>query len=229
MNNPNTPSLEQLIHTQPDLWRGRNRSGCHQSPAINTGFPELNAALPDGGWPTSGLMEWVVPYWGVGELRLLLPLLLHLNQQSRWCAWLSAPYQPCAQALAQQGFDLRYLLLINPIKNQTVTQKRTHQKAGAHPDQNLFWSIEKLLANPTCGIVLAWPEHPSIHHLRRLHLAATNAGNLAIIFQQQALSNTPTPLRLRLTAESGAADNALNIEILKARGSLCRRSVRLAL
>ena len=219
MDTSNTPSLDQLIRTQPHLWRGRSRSDHHKSPAISSGFPELDAALPDGGWPASGLMEWIVPHWGVGELRLLLPLLLHVNRQSRWCAWLSAPYMPYAPTLAQQGFDLRYLLVINSLENTP----------SKNSDKNLFWSMEKLLANPACGIVLAWPQRPSIHHLRRLHLAATNGENLAIIFQQQALANTPTPLRIQLTAETNTTDKALNIEILKARGSLCRRSVRLVL
>ncbi|MDF1643095.1 MAG: translesion DNA synthesis-associated protein ImuA [Pseudomonadales bacterium] len=219
MNTSTTPSLDQLIHSQPHLWRGRSRSSHHKIAVISTGFPQLDAALPDGGWPASGLMEWIVPHWGVGELRLLLPLLLHLNRQSRWCAWLSAPYMPYAPALVQQGFDLRYLLIVN--RSTTAKTKQA--------DQNLFWSMEKLLNNPNCGIVLAWPQRPSLHHLRRLQSAATTADHLAIVFQQQALANTPTPLRIRLTAETASTGKALNIEILKARGSLYRRSLRLVL
>lgn len=219
MPDSDTPSLEQLIHTQPHLWRGRTRSGHHNAPVISTGFAELDASLPDGGWPASGLMEWIVPHWGVGELRLLMPLLLHLNSQARWCAWLSAPYTPYAPALVSHGFDLRYLLIINRISGGKTKQV----------DQNLFWSMEKLLANPACGVVLAWPQQPSVKHLRRLQSVATNNKNLVIIFQQQALANTPTPLRIRLTSENNNDDKALNIEILKARGSLSRRSLRLVL
>lgn len=211
MSAAQSPSLERLLATTPHLWQGRQRSHADPNAVISTGFAALDAALPGGGWPASGLMEWVVPRWGVGELRLLLPLLLELNRCARCCAWLAPPFLPYGPALAQQGFDLRYLLLIEQPGN----------------DRDLFWSAEKLLAHPGCGIVLAWPRQLSIHYLRRLQLAASAGQSLVIVFQQQLIANTPTPLRLKLTADHRG--DALNVDIIKARGSLCRRNVRLAL
>jgi len=76
-------------------------------------------------------------------------------------------------------------------------------------------------------------------HLRRIHLAATNGHNLAVVFQQKALTNTPTPLRIKLTSSANQNENpnsnpqalrpSLKVEILKARGSLSSRSLQLDL
>lgn len=213
MSTPEAESLDRLLASTPHLWRGRQQINAYGKTVISTGFPELDDALPGGGWPANGLVELIVPHWGVGELRVLLPLLIALNRRAQVCAWLAPPYLPYGPGLDQAALDLRYVLLINAPGN----------------DKNLFWSMEKLLAHPGCGIVLAWPVKPSIHHLRRLQLAATEGESLAIVFQQQTLANTPTPLRLKLTADSDRHHNALNIEILKARGRLCHQSVRLVL
>ena len=71
----------------PDLWRaGQLPEGAK---ALSSGFPELDEHLPGHGWPQSGLSEFMLETAGIGELRLLVPLLRGLSQHNRWLAWVN--------------------------------------------------------------------------------------------------------------------------------------------
>ena len=63
--------LEQLLG-HPAIWRGRSTA---PTDTLSTGFSTLDAGLPGGGWPCTGLIEILTPRTGLGELRLLVPLL----------------------------------------------------------------------------------------------------------------------------------------------------------
>ena len=56
----------------PAIWRGTRAA---RVDALPTGFGALDARLPGGGWPRSGLIEILIRRFGAGEMSLLLPLL----------------------------------------------------------------------------------------------------------------------------------------------------------
>ena len=58
----------------PALWRG-HQLGRGAERAVASGFAELDAQLPGGGWPRRVLTELLLPHPGVGEIRLLAPSL----------------------------------------------------------------------------------------------------------------------------------------------------------
>ena len=64
----------------PDLWRARHLVRGGSRSGHPTGFPELDAELHDGGWPSAGLAEFLCDTPGIGELRLLLPALARRSQ-----------------------------------------------------------------------------------------------------------------------------------------------------
>jgi len=64
-------ALAELLR-HPALWRG---AGAGAPEAIPTGFRALVAGLPGGGWPVNTLVELLVPAAGIGEVRLLLPVI----------------------------------------------------------------------------------------------------------------------------------------------------------
>ena len=74
----NKASKALLKH--PNLWRaGQLASARGTMPqGIDTGFSQLNEHLPGAGWPTGGLMEFILSCAGIGELRLLIPTLKRL-------------------------------------------------------------------------------------------------------------------------------------------------------
>src|SRR4249920_4082167 len=80
------------------------------SPSVPTGFPQLDAELPGGGWPTGALAELVPAHDGIGELRLLGPALARLARAGERIAWIAPPYLPYAPALVAAGIALGQVL-----------------------------------------------------------------------------------------------------------------------
>ena len=201
--NPTTESLEQLLRNQANIWRGLRA----QSPdwnTIATGFSELDTLLPGGGWPLGALLEMLVPHVGIGELRLLLPAMAKLSQAGRYIAWIAPPHQPYAPALVQADIDLSQILVVDcPQEN------------------NIPWTLEKLLRNQRCGMALAWPKRLNDHQSRRLQLAAEQGRSLAVLFPQQQSPHNHAALRIELRPIA----KGLLLKFLKARGNLCRESV----
>lgn len=195
--------LEQLLHTQPGIWRGL-RSQNPNWATIATGFTKLDTLLPGGGWPLGALFEMVVPCLGIGELFLLLPAMAKLSQTGRCIAWIAPPHQPYAPALVQAGISLSQILVVD-----------------CRQENDIPWTLEKLLRNRRCGMALAWPKRLSDHQTRRLQLAAEQGHSLAVLFPQQHRPNNHAALRIELRP----VDQGLLLTILKARGNLRRESV----
>ncbi len=180
------------------------------SPA--TGIDALDRLFPDGRWPAADLVELLCDLRGVGELRLLMPILAQLTrQQARWVAWIAPPHIPYAPALAACGVDIRRVLLIHPRN-----------------ERERLWAMEQALKSGTCSAVLGWPGQPLRQQdIRRLQLAASRGNTLGLLFrpEQAALDASPAPFRLVLRSaqahDSAGADIAtplLRVKMLKRRG-----------
>ncbi len=172
---------------------------------LSSGFPELDARLA-GGWPKVGLVEILATHLGSGELRLLLPLLVAVTQQSqaRWCTWIAPPLNPYAPALAARGVNLSRVLVV-------------------HVPKGPEWACEQALISGACDVVLAWitqPLKPCI--VRRLQLAAQRGRTLAFLLRpcSSRLAQQPSHalLRLGVEPESHGHRSGVRLSILKSRG-----------
>ncbi|MGA2025233.1 MAG: hypothetical protein ABSH23_10795, partial [Steroidobacteraceae bacterium] len=85
--NARTMTLDQLsrLYRQGE-WRRDPR------PAMPSGFAQLDANLPGGGWPMGAIAELMPAAMGIGELSLLLPALSGLTRAGRCIAWIAPPY-----------------------------------------------------------------------------------------------------------------------------------------
>jgi hypothetical protein len=195
------------ILSHPAIWRGAEL-GRVSTPSVPSGYAELDAELPGGGWPTAALTEILPQHEGIGELRILGHALANLAKQGRWLAWIAPPYLPYAPALQAAGIDLSHLLVI-----RTRTPRET------------LWAVEQTLRSQTCGAVLAWPDKIAYAELRRLQLAAEGSNTLAVLFRSQRCITeaTPAALRLRLDTQGGT----LAARILKRRGGVLGRTITL--
>ena len=200
-------NLQGLLSKHHLVWQ--DNAGNGKGSGVSTGFPGLDRVLPTQGWPSGGLVEMVVPYWGLGELRLLLPAMVRLNQDKRQIVWIAPPYLPYAPALARAGLDLQYVLVVDA-------------QTG-----NVSWAMERLLATRACGMILAWPAYLSDVETRRLQLAAEAGAGLGVVLHTTEAKWRASSAALRLQIHP--AEEGVTIDIVKARGGCHRPRVSVAL
>ena len=210
-NNPDASNL--LKH--PDLWRAGQLDRAPET--LTTGFPQLDAHLPGNGWPRAGLGEFLLSTTGVGELRLLAPLLKHLSHtEARWIAWVNPPFLPYAPALRALGIDVSKILLIHP---------RDHKDA--------LWALERASKSGTCSVALGWLDEQKLNvkDTRRLQLAARQGRTFTCLFrpEQAAAQNSMAELRLQMAAPAHEqAPGELTVSICKRRGGWPVSGIRLS-
>jgi len=183
-------TLRALLR-DPRIWQGEIVA----APAgLPTGCGDLDAALPGGGWPRTGLTEILLERHGMGELELLMPALARLSREQRMIAWVAPPFIPYAPALALAGVDLERLLIVHATD--------LHDR---------LWSAEQALRSGSCSAVLLWAE-PADSWLRRLQLAAETGAAWGVLFRTSRARNRSSHAALRLRVQSG------RLELLKCRG-----------
>jgi protein ImuA len=199
----------------PSLWRG-NQLGRDAEHALPCGFVPLDAQLPGGGWPRRVLTELLLPHPGVGELRLLAPVLAETQRQGRLVMVFDPPSAISAPALAELGLDVAELLVV-----QTHLQVR--------PGADRLWALEQALKSGHVGAVLAWlPPRLRAERVRRLQLAAHAHDGPAFMLREVAAQQQASAAPLRLALRAAGADQ-LSVRILKRRGPPLLAPLHLAL
>ena len=189
-----TMNLEDLLQ-RAEVWRGGGRS---PTSGFASGYPALDSLL-NGGWPPGALVEILSAHRGIGELRLLLPVLATLTREKRWLAFVAPPYLPYAPALERAGVRLDRVLQVYP---------RTHT--------DTLWVLEQTLRSGSA--VLAWPQTADARGLRRLQLAAEAGDSLGFLFRRPEAGRESSPAAVRLRLTPARTATGLSIEVLKRRG-----------
>jgi hypothetical protein len=185
----------------PGIWR--RSAPATGMDAQSTGFADLDALLPGGGWPRGALTEILIEADGIGELALLAPTLAQLTRAGRRVVLIAPPYIPYAPALAAAGIDLDRLVQVD---------------ANA---LDRHWSAEQCLRSGCCAAVLNWLPDADYRRLRRLQIAAETGATLGFVFRSAAAASQASPAALRVRVRGGEAGST--IEIVKCRGSLAGR------
>lgn len=183
--------LQDLLR-DPRIWRGVSQASLGDQ---RTGFAALDRRLPGRGWPRHALIELISQHNGIGELRLLQPVLKQASQ-----CWVQPPHIPYAPALSQAGIALDQLLIIQP-----------------HNQEDALWALQHVLRSGVYSQVLAWLDTHCMTSLRRLQLAAEAGGVRLFLFRPMAAKRQASPAALRLCLEP-AQEGGLSIRILKCRG-----------
>lgn len=188
------PRLNQLLQNNT-VWTGRHWQ--QQVPAHSTGYQELDQHLPGQGLPKGAITEIHYHQDGIGELRLLMPMLAKLSQEKRWIIFIAPPHIPYGPALAAMGVDLSKVLVVHPSKIKDE-----------------LWTLEQALKSGACSAVLAWPKDVTDPQIRRLQLAAQKGDAMGIFFYRRQRAQSPAALRLALSSQQ----NVVNIGIEKRKG-----------
>lgn len=213
------PEPEQL---HPTLWRA-HQLGRARDEAVGTGFAELDALLPGGGWPRRVVSELLLPHAGIGELRLLAPALRQVAHAGRVVMLFDPPAEPCAPGWAQLGIEVEQLVIV---------QARSGVRGAARerlPSADVLWAVEQALKSGHVGAVLAWlPARLRTDVLRRLQLAAQAHDGPAFLLREWTAQQRPSPAPLRLALQPAGGDG-LMVRVLKRRGPAVPAPLRLSL
>ena len=189
-----------------DIWRGDALPGLPAG-TVASGYTELDAELPGGGWPRGNLTEILSDRGGIGEISLLLPALARLSDEGGRLALVAPPWLPHAPAWAAAGVAPERLLVIRPGKQAA-------------------WCVEQLLRCGGFAGLLAWPDAGiDARALRRLQVAAEGQAVLAVLWRSTVDAATPSPAPLRLTLSASA--DRLALRILKRRGRPASRLLQI--
>jgi len=189
-------------------WLCRNGRAVTAPVVEASGWTELDAVLPGGGWQAGTVVELMPAATGIGELRLLLPALARITGAGRHVTLIAPPYIPFAPALSQHGVRLERLLVIQ----------------AQHAD-DILWAAEQSLRCRSFGAVLAWPATIRDREVRRLQLAAEAGGSTGFLYRSVDAAHEASPAALRLKLRR-ADSNGLQIDVLKCRGGRSGQSVK---
>lgn len=208
-----TQELDAVL-ADPRVWRGRRAAATGSPRGLPSRFPELDAVLPEGGFPDSALTEVHCAITGIGELGLLLPVLA---KQRGLVALIAPPHIPYAPALAAAGLDLARLLVVH-----------------AASARERCWAMEQALRDGAASAVVAWldQQRTSFAALRRLQLAAETGACFGVVFRAWSERSGASPAALRLalhpvgcTEAASPERSGLRIAVLKCRGRAGRFDV----
>ncbi|MDW9232954.1 putative cell division inhibitor protein (plasmid) [Burkholderia cepacia] len=190
------PALAHPEAIHPSLWRGSQlaRSSVR---GVDTGHPALSAELPGGGWPAGALVELLAQQTGIGELRLLAPVLA--RAAGKPIMLIQPPHTLQPLALAYWGVD--------PAGFVSLPAPRA---------ADALWAAEQVLRAGTCAAVLLWQSHVRADALRRLNLAAQSGAALFFVFRQAAAARDPSPAPLRLAL--APKRDGVDVTFVKRRG-----------
>jgi len=195
-------SKQHLLGLSTQLWWADGWPQSGNQTSFASGFETLDQQLPGGGWPCGALSELLSKRLGIGELRLLVPVLRQLTSQQKTVMLMSPPMLPYGPALACYGIDLSYVILL----------KATHVA-------DRLWAIEQCLRSNSLACILAWLPNTDLRPeiFRRLQLAAQQCEGPSFIFRPSEVQAqaSAAPLRILL---SPRPEQRLSLRILKRRG-----------
>ncbi|MBS0340662.1 MAG: translesion DNA synthesis-associated protein ImuA [Proteobacteria bacterium] len=181
------------------IWRG-DELGRRATLVCGTGWAELDAELPGGGWPQQSLTEVLTAQPAVLEWRLLTPALRPLVAEGRQVVVIGPPRHPHLPGLHHEGLDERKFIWIQ-----------------ADLPAERLWTAEQLIKSNAAGAILAWLPKARAEQVRRLQVCAQACEAPVFLCRPEAARHEASAAPLRVHASVGL-DWELNVHILKRRG-----------
>jgi cell division inhibitor SulA len=204
-----TPTGLASLAAVPGLWRGDALARVELE-SLPTGYTELDAQLPGGGWPLGALTEILNSRTGIGEIRLFFPALAALSKQADAppVILLQPPHMPYAPAFAGAGIAPEQVLVLRTRK-----------------PEDALWACEQCLKYAPKSAVFAWPQRLAAQDLRRLQLAVENRPVLAVLMREAKAAQQSSAAALRIALQVETNGRQLRLRILKRRGALITRPI----
>ncbi|RCW65113.1 translesion DNA synthesis-associated protein ImuA [Pseudorhodoferax soli] len=191
------------------VWRGTELE--HRTTAVrSTGWAELDAELPGGGWPEQSVVEILTTQPATLEWRLLAPALKSVTASGGNVVLVGPPRLPHVPGLQQVGLSERHIIWIE----------------AEAPAQRL-WTAEQLIKSHAAGAIIAWLPKARAEQIRRLQVCAQGCEGLVFLCRPDAARHESSAAPLRVHASVGV-DWELHVQVLKRRGPTHERPLALA-
>jgi hypothetical protein len=186
--------------------------------ALPLGWPELDAALPDGGLPR-GVVELASLHalGGATSIALAAVRAAQRKNPKAWCAWLDPEGTLYAPGVAMAGVDLARLLIVRPPRAELA--RFAVKVAGARAcdvvvvDMAPVPGAGDMSATTVSTKKKAWPSELVV---RKLALAAEEANaSILLLTDSEVPRAVPWPVALRL--ELSRAPDAIDVRVAKDR------------
>lgn len=179
---------------------------------LPTGWAELDAALPDHGFP-KGVVELASPHALGGGTSVALAVVRAAHQQDprAWCAWVDSEGTLYGPGAALAGVDLNRLLVVRPPRLEAgrVAVKVANAHACEVVVVDATWFVSTERRGGRKGV------SPEIL-VRKLSLAAEQGGSTVLLLTDSLAPRAiPWPVALRL--ELGRAPGHLVVKVGKDR------------
>jgi protein ImuA len=170
----------------------------------SSGIPCIDEMLPDGGFRSGSLVEWLGEP-GSGVSTLLWRMAAHW--QSSRSVILIDPERKCfPPGVANLGVDLRRLLVLQPDS----------------PTETL-WSLEQSLRCRSASVVLCRLDRLPQQTWRRLRLAVERGGGLGLFLRSLRYRRDPTWTDVRFACAAADVQPAARSQLTRPQVSLSRR------
>lgn len=184
---------------QAAVWHG-DALGQGGSRVRSSGWSELDAELPGGGWPLKSATEILAAQPSVLEWRLLAPALTAAPSEAGPITLIGPPQHPHLPGLRHIGLDERRLVW---IQAETAAER--------------LWATEQVIKSNAVAAVIAWVPQARQEQIRRLQVCALSCDSLVFLFRPEAARYEPSAAPLRLHA-CVTPDWELKIHVFKRRG-----------
>jgi hypothetical protein len=181
--------------------------------ALPLGWPELDAALPDGGFPR-GVVELAAPRALGGGTSIALAAIraAHARDERSWCAWIDPESLLYAPGVVQAGVDPARLLVVRPPRSELA--RVAVKMAAARAFDVIAVDMDPL---PGAAVARARPVRtthtwPSDVLVRKLALLAAEGGmTLLLLTDSTSPRPMPWPVALRLEIVRNPSSIALRV------------------
>jgi hypothetical protein len=194
------------------------RAGEQGGQSLALDWPELDAALPDGGLPR-GVVELAAPraLGGGASMALAAIRAAHARSGKAWCAWVDPEATLYAPGVVSAGVDLSRLLVVRPPRGELA--RVAVKVAGSRGFDVIAIDMDPL---PGAAIAApsgrsprkrAWPPEVLV---RKLALLAAEGGATILLLTDASIARaTPWPVALRL--EISRAPESISLRVAKDR------------
>lgn len=181
------------------VWRGDDL-GLRAAATSSTGWAELDAELPGGGWPRQSVVEILAAQPAVLEWRLLAPALRPVVDAGGQVVVIGPPRHPHLPGLQHVGLNERQFIWI---------------QADAPAER--LWTTEQFIKSNAAGAIVSWLPKARSEQIRRLQVCAQANEGLTFLCRPEAARHEASAAPLRVHA-AAKPDWQLDVHILKRRG-----------